>query len=103
MLHKGVNFQARMLSVQNQAHGMARNFTGNMNHVYHAGRNIAGYIDRVYGQIKRLHDNHAKAIANASPELAQVAKKAMDRYEVIRKAVMGSNEAGERISNILAN
>ena len=103
MFHKGVNFQSRMLSVKNQAQGMARNLMGHIGHAYHAGKDIAGHIDRAYNMAKRLHDNHGKALANASPELARVAKKAMTGYEATRQAVMGASQAGERISNILAS
>ena len=80
-----------------------RNFLGKLQVGYHVGRHIAGHIDRAMGMAKRLHDNHGRALAGASPELARVAKKAMDGYEVTRRAVMGANEAGERISSILAS
>ena len=103
MFHKGVSLQSRMLSIKDQAHGMARNFMGKMNVAYHTGRHIAGHIDRAYNLAKRLHDNHAKAIQNASPELARVTKKAMTGYEATRAAVTGASQAGERISNILAS
>ena len=103
MFHKGVSLQSRMLSIKDHAHGMARNFMGKMNVAYHTGRHIAGHIDRAYGQITRLHNNHPKAIMSTSPELARVAKKAMTGYEATRQAVIGASQAGERISSILAN
>ena len=103
MFHKSVSFQSRMLSVKNHAQGMARNLFGQMHGAYKRAGNVASHIDRAYGLAKRLHDNHGKALANASPELARVAKKAMTGYEATRQAVMGASQAGERISSILAN
>ena len=39
----------------------------------------------------------APALANASPELAKVTKKAMTSYEATRAAVMNADQVGQRI------
>lgn len=72
-----------------------------MNLAYHAGRHIAGQIDRAYGVAKKLHGAMAPALADASPELARVAKKTLGSYEQTRAAVVGAHAAGERIAQVM--
>ena len=58
---------------------------------------MATAIDRGYQAFKKIHGAMAPALADASPELARVTRKAMGSYESTRAAVMGANTAGERI------
>ena len=43
----------------------------------------------------------APALAEASPELARVTKKAMGSYEATRAAVMNADSAGQRIGQAM--
>ena len=54
-------------------------------------------FDRGYQTFKKIHGAMAPALAEASPELARVTKKAMGSYEAARAAVTNANTAGERI------
>ena len=61
------------------------------------GKGIAHAIDRGYNAFKKIHGAMAPALANASPELAKVTKKAMTSYEATRAAVMNADQVGQRI------
>ena len=62
---------------------------------------MASAFDRGYQTFKKIHGAMAPALAEASPELARVTKKAMGSYEATRAAVMNANSAGERIGQAM--
>jgi hypothetical protein len=97
MFHKGPSFQRRLLTFQQNALGFGRNLFNQVNQAYGMGRHVAFAIDRSYQTFKKIHGTVAPALAEASPELAKMTKKAMSSYEATRAAVMNANTAGERI------
>ena len=97
MFHKGVSLQSRMFGLKNQALSMGRNLYSKAQMYYHTGKHIAHAIDRGYSAFKKIHGAMAPALANASPELAKVTKKAMTSYEATRAAVMNADQVGQRI------
>ena len=101
MFHKGVSLQARVFGFKNQAIGMGRNLYSKAQMYYHTGKHIAHAIDRGYSVFKKIHTSMAPALANASPELAQVTKKAMTSYEATRAAVMNADQVGQRIGGAM--
>ena len=97
MFHKGPSLQRRLLTFQQNAVGFGRNLFNQASQAYGLGRHVASAIDRGYNAFKKIHGAMAPALADASPELARVTKKAMSSYEATRAAVMNANTAGERI------
>ena len=96
MIQKGASISARTFGM-NQALSFGRNLMNKAQVYYHTGKHIAHAIDRGYNAFKRIHGAVAPALANASPELAKVTKKAMGSYEATRAAVQHANQVGERI------
>ena len=97
MFRKGPSLQRRLLTFQQNAVGFGRNLFNQASQAYGLGRHMASAFDRGYQTFKKLHGAMAPALAEASPELARVTRKAMGSYESTRAAVMGANSAGERI------
>ena len=90
-----------MLTFQQNAIGFGRNLFNQASQAYGLGRHMASAFDRGYQTFKKIHGAMAPALAEASPELARVTKKAMGSYEATRAAVMNANSAGERIGQAM--
>ena len=101
MLHKGPSLQRRMMTFQQNAIGFGKNLFNQPSQAYGLGRHMASAFDRGYQTFKKIHGSMAPALAEASPELARVTKKAMGSYEATRAAVMNANTAGERIGQAM--
>ena len=97
MFSTSPSLQRRLLTFQQNAIGFGRNLFNQASQAYGLGRHMASAFDRGYQSFKRIHGAMAPALAEASPELAKMAKKAMSSYEATRAAVMDVNTAGERI------
>jgi len=97
MFHKGPSLQRRLMTFQQNAVGFGRNLVFQVHQAYGLGRHMASAFDRGYQTFKTIHGAMAPALAEASPELAKMTKKAMGSYEATRAAVMNANTAGERI------
>ena len=90
-----------MLTLKDQAVGFGRNLFSQASHAYGLGRHMATAIDRGYQAFKKIHGAMAPALADASPELARVTRKAMGGYESTRAAVLGADSAGQRIGQAM--
>ena len=97
MFHKGPSLQRRLLTFQQNAVGFGRNLFNQASQAYGLGRHMASAFDRGYQTFKKIHGAMAPALAEASPELAKMTKKAMSSYEATRAAVTNATTAGERI------
>ena len=97
MFRKGPSLQRRLLTFQQNAVGFGRNLFNQASQAYGLGRHMASTFDRGCQTFKKIHGTMAPALAEASPELAEMTKKAMGSYEATRDAVMNANTAGERI------
>ena len=90
-----------MFGIKDRAMAMGRTLYNKAQVYYATGKHFAHAFDRGYHAFKKIHSSMAPALANASPELAKVTKKAMGSYEATRAAVMQASQVGERIGGAM--
>jgi hypothetical protein len=96
MLLKGRPDTARLFGLKDHAIAFGRNIANKAMYAYNTGRYAAHTIDYGVSLLKRLHKNLAPALANSSPEAAQMAKKAFSTYDALKGAVQAADSAGRQ-------